>query len=345
VFPPRDIESPAIVRDDAGGLHVVYLHQITHARGIYYLYSEDNGESWEPPLLLSKPGVDWTIASAYYAFDLLLVGDTLHIAWEQRGQEDSGIFYVQGRARDWSYPRAVAPGGIWPKLATMDDGRLLLLSTGVVPGIETICLKRQNVSLDGGNTWSPTQRILEPVAGCLGSMHVLRDNDGGYHLVASAYVEYTYVEKIWSSEWVGKAWSRPELASWAGVLYKDLGRQPDFPNATISEGNVLHAVFHVDEGHIWYIRRPLSASQLPRLAYPAPTSDVPDKTELVAAGTLPITPEPTFSPIATWPPQESELAGRPLGSGSAIVPSVVGGIAGATLIGIALAWSYAGRRK
>jgi hypothetical protein len=340
-----NIRSYDMALDDSGGLHIAYIHAGVESSGVYYLQSQDGGEHWEQPLLLSEPGPDWSRASLYYDIDLLPVNQILHVVWKQEGVI---VKHARRRLDDtaWSHPKTIDEDGRKPKLAAMNSGRLMMLSLGSVPGYNKICLKRQNVSLDRGRTWEDVERILAPVAGCLGWMYVLEDSDGNYYLIASAY-EYIdveeFIEKIWWSKWDGQGWTRPRVALWPGMSYEALGTQPDFPSATISQGNLLHVVFHTDEGNIWYTRRPLPASQASLRTFPTPTSEGTSETPSPKASQV---PGPTEGPTSVSHSQQNPELNRSLPpTQGSLPPHILGVIASAIVVGGVVAWSLMKRRN
>lgn len=329
----------AIAIDDADILHIVYLHAGAPEPGIYYLRSEDGGESWQSPLLLSDQGWDtWPQNQQWYVVALLPVRDTLHVVWYQEG---FGAVYMQGEARgqEWSYPELVPQGGKWPNLVALDDNRLLLLTTGEIEGINSICLKLQNLSLDAGHTWSDARQTAQPAKGCLGLVNVLRDRNGGYHMVLSGRTNFLdEPERIWYADGNGEQWNPAQLVTWPGVPYEILGTQPDFPFATISNGNLLHAVFHSDTGQIWYTRRSLSASQVQPIVFPTPTivpiatpTSTPNNTPLEVMQPTPTsTTRPLPEPLRYMNPQPPPISG--------IHPILAGGILSAIMLGVIFTW-------
>ena len=307
----RMIGPAKIILGNEGEIYVAYLHPSAEPPGVYFLRSEDHGDTWSLPALVSDP--NWPAGNvgrnSYFGVDLLLVEDVLHLVWQQ---PDGDLGYARSAAPGlaWSSPMLLPPGN-WPRMVALDAQRLLILAIGSPPGDEGICFKMQYTSSDEGLNWSGPEKILQPqIKGCLG-VDVALDADGRANMVASAYTNLGGgVAYMWYSQFDNGMWLPPQLMSWPAMPYPSLGDQPDFPTAAITEGNLLHAVFHVTEGRIWYTSRRLSAAWVqPAASIPSPTIPVvntatplpslaaPTPTLLAPLGQAPGQTIGTFSPI------------------------------------------------
>lgn len=322
-----------IDQDEQGVLHVVYLHQLTDLPGVFHMQSTDGGTTWSNPVPLSDDieFIEPEGRQRYY-LDLLAVDGTLHVVWVQ---PENTLSYVRSSdgGTTWSRPRRL-PGGIWPNLAALDDQLIAIFYTGSAPGNELVCLKLQTVSANRGSSWSAPQDILNSqVRGCLGRINVVQDSQGGNHLVVSAYQDLgTDVERIWTSQQTANNWTAPSVVTWEGVEYEALGRQPDFPSAAVAAGNVLHVVFHTDDGRIWHTQRDLAAAPLSPITYPTPALVLtPDTTPAASEsqGTT-VTPSetPLPAPVAAPPLSVGQTPPGQLG----IDPTLVGVAAGTAVI-------------
>ena len=348
----------AIALDDTDILHVLYYDAGAEEPGIYYLRSENGGTNWEAPVLISEPKTTstWSQALQRDIFDLLPVGDTLHAAWIQ----DSKVYYSRGlaRGREWSDSQVLQAAN-WPNLVVLDDRSLLLLATGTLPGDNTICYKLQNTSQDGGFTWNARHILMPHIRGCLGVINVVRAYDGSRHLITSAYrSEDLQLLGIYYSRWGGSDWQVPERATWSGLSNESFGTQIDFPQATISTGNILHVVFHVDEGRIWYIHRKLPSPPAPLLTYPPPTtgstettpisrptSEQLSETDPIVAPTSTRVPRPTPTPSTSpVPKQVSRFDSRLPFTDNTLFPIFLSLVASAVLVSLSILWNFSRRR-
>jgi hypothetical protein len=268
--PFRSIGPFDVALDDQEILHVVYWHAGADIPGVYYTRSSD-GVHWDFPLMISNGNwPDVQFSRQEYQVSVLPVGDVVYAAWSE---PDFKIFQANGfqGGESWSYPHQFQSTGQWVSQSYLPNDGLGLFSIGTPPGNLGICFKMQATSPDKGNTWGEGKIILEPyIKGCLGKMTVLADNQRNTHLVTSAYLFDAPAnnEKIWYSSWELGGWQVPQLVSWPGFDYTQLGDQPDFPTAAISLGNQLNIVFHVTEGRIWYTQCKLPADAVQPVSFP-----------------------------------------------------------------------------
>jgi len=282
-----------IVQDSGGTLCVVFSDSSSGNPKLYFVRSEDNGRTWSAPLVLSNDVVE-----GRFQVSLLAHNDALHVAF----LSEDGVQHLRSddAGTNWSPPVSLEVMGQWPKLVGLDDEQLLLLTVGTTE--EESCVKLQNRSPDSGRNWGETQVLFLPVRGCLGNAPIQVDSGGDQHLVMSAYLRPAFVEMMWHSVWLGDQWAAAELLHWPKLSYEAFGTQPDFPTAAISEGNILHAAFMVDEGHIWYTKKRLSATALQSNVFPTPTETAIE----VAATDATLTPArmetPEAQALVTTPP-------------------------------------------
>jgi hypothetical protein len=343
--PGGSIGPVALALDDAGVLHVIYMHAGAPDPGVYHLRSEDGGKEWSSPLLISDPRWrSWPINQQRYVVDVLSLNDALHVVWYQQGL---GLVYTQGRSngQEWSSPEVIPGAGQWPSLVALDENQLLLLTTGAID--DDICLKLQNISQDERQTWSTAQRTAQPAKGCLGRVNAVRDAEDGYHLLMSGRTTFlNEPERIWYASGNGQRWQPAQLVTWRGVPYELLGSQPDFPSATISHGNILHAVFHTNSGRIWYTRRVLPASPAVTQAFPAP---MPEPTATLSAPGNDLSSEKVQEKAteraAALSEELRDPSNQPLNNELGVLPIYLAAIPSGIMVGIFLLWNLLSRRN
>lgn len=186
-------------------------------------------------------------------------------------------------------------------------------------------------SADGGQTWSAISEVVAPApesaigtGGLTGFPAIVVDATGVLHLVsATGGGDYYF-------RWAEGQWSAPVLISpgldGAGVT--GISRSLEQPSVALSEGNLLHAVFHDGFQRIWHTMQQVDAPhEEPRLL---PTA-APDAT---ITPTSPSPPGPTAtSPTSVSTPSSDTAATA--GSGQARLFAVALGTTLALIIVVA----------
>jgi hypothetical protein len=347
--PGGNVQMPRIAIDENGILHIAVM-LTAEQPGVYYIRSFDRGETWELPRPISDLSVtDWRQGRLRYQIDMLSINETIHVVWQQIASDGpSKMAYVRGyeSGNEWSIPEYMQEGGSWPKLTLLSDETLLLASVGE-SAAGKICMKRQSISTDQGESWSPMEIVFAPVKGCLGSAPIATDGDGTAHLVMSAYNSTLVVERIWYTVRGSEGWRDPEELLWPGISYenRDLGTQPDFPSSAITGGNLLHAVFMTDEGNIWYSTLKLEASEIQPIVYPLPEEITTESSTTNDSSTiLEIQPHEDGSSEITDPVPSQNLGSDSPENTYPGNPFMLGVIASAALIVIVVLISLRRRR-
>lgn len=311
------LRSIQIAQDGQGTLHAVFTGSDGTQTGAYYLRSSDRGRTWTGVHLLAED-----VLGGRFRLHLLWHEGALHLA----AQSARGVRYLRSDDGGTTWPTTtwLEETGNWPQLVALERGRLLLLTVGTVR--DAYCMKLQNRSPDNGQSWEEISPILLPARGCLGNAPVQQDSAGNRHLVMTAYLRPAYVDMVWHSVWDEGQWRPAEPLLWSEQPYESLGTQPDFPSAAISTGNRLHALFVVDEGHIWYTQRDLPAPAIPAMVYPTPT--LAKEASTIAVPTA--TPATAFLPPA--------LASAPPDPGRALLAYLLPILASLAVVGCAILW-------
>jgi len=248
-----------------GGVHVVYS-RLTGSLGgdgnVYYLQSLDNGHTWSEPLVLSNvpDAVDYDSFGVRIAIDQ---ANIIHVVWEETRSPSwiGRIIYYTRRLPDsaiWENPIVLSnpnPNNtFWeeaPSIVVDSNGDVhLVWVCGVVTN------RCYRYSLDNGENWSLTERILGNFESLAGWDDFFADADGGIHLVAQlrSPENVYHAQKFQGNDW-GMPFPAYTLAEAA---------QAHYISAALTQGNLLHVVSTSDSGGvIWYGVGSLPISAIP----------------------------------------------------------------------------------
>jgi len=313
---------PAKLGDDAGSVHVVIdennkMHVVFTVpngqdQGIYYLYSEDGGQSWSLPRLIPDTRVD---PESDIRNGRLAVGDdgTIHVAWWWIEEfPPKGVFYIRSTDGGDTWSDLLFMEGTFQELdvATVGEQEVHLVWSSTVPER----YKWYRWSKDGGRTWTPAMKWPE-LGGFHGWSGMAVDSDGILHLsIASSHAALREAvnngslirdEALIHTQWDGNRWSELEL-----VLLNAPLEEENMKNAAIaiSEGNLVHLLVQyplaIDEERpyhydVYYSQRRVNSSYI--APQPLPTIE-PTPSPTIATSAQPTivpTPTPTVSLIAT----------------------------------------------
>jgi hypothetical protein len=296
-----------------GVLHVVYAVPVNEGRGIYYVRSEDGGQSWRlPGQVFDAAGLGWTAAG----MPRLAVGaqGSVHVVWVHSSlsldRPPQGIYYAfsEDEGETWSEPLEVAKGAYtWPQVVASETGQMHVL---------------WNEAAEGGvwHRWSPggsstrTETVegwtrAERMAGwsnVRGPMGLAADGAGRLHL-ASLGLDDSGESALLYTTWGDAAEPAAADRRWTKQEVFRLGLEPDDPGIGMALQPALGKLDIVFVGQepegeepvlkgLWHTGRAVSpAGASPPTAVPTRPTEAPLSTP---------TPGPT--PTAT-----RDLAGGP----------------------------------
>jgi hypothetical protein len=210
------IDAPAfwgkLLVDSQGGMHILYSDFYGEDPGVYYIRSMNQGNSWSSPLWLD-PDISDDHAPTIVSFDID-DQDSLHALW----------FYVDSTTTmgQWiRYSQSSDGGNTWSLPTTIDeadesDDELRLPYPEFKAGDNEIHViwagdyqthREHRYSLNSGQTWSPTTRILGDLNGQALGGGVDFDSQGRLHYVT----QIRYPQGIYHSYWDNDTWSIPSL--------------------------------------------------------------------------------------------------------------------------------------
>lgn len=268
---PQAIAASAVawqmVSSPNGVLHLAYVrttHSTVLPAGIYYRRSTNGGQTWTPAVPLHTT-IYFRLVEADAAYLTLAAGTTggVAVAWTDPEQEMAAYVISTDGGASWSAPseitapREMSEAGsraTQPRFAFLASGEILRLWEAA-PAMMG-CAIYQQLSRDGGATWSAPERVLDNLTRCPETVHLkplpqgdlmaeLRDEDGGLTLTAA--------EAITNSEGVERIrWAAPKSLAFTfqdgereNAIYLD-----DLNVITINAGGLLIAG-HGPEDEIW----------------------------------------------------------------------------------------------
>lgn len=314
--------------DDEGVLHVVYA-----ARGqdVYYMRSEDEGQSWSNPVAVSS--VEPAEATAFPGLAIDPQG-RIHVVWEAGQLPDGlpslGLFYAgsQDGGQSWSAPRLFSQlEGAYtePEVIAPADGTVHILWNGRA-GTGG---RYHQYSADGGATWSAINDIMARSmgGGQTGPPAVAVDSAGRLHM-ATGTDETSY------AAWDGHNWSPAyDIAS-----YDEFGNM-EHQSIAVARGNELYVAANGNGlRQILLIRGVTVAPEVVSAPGPSPAA-APQATPLPASAAE----QPTSAPAPAGGTLSPELAGPPAAD-DPIIPILLS--SGVALLTVAVAVALGiGRRR
>lgn len=295
--------------DSQGNFHIVYSKLEGKEAGIYYVYSRDQGDTWSQSFWVD-PDIPTNYQPERAIFLRDEATDKLHIMYKYAeviddnavGKEIRHVF-SHNLGRSWSFPTIID---------VADDADDELRAGGLVFNVHndvahvvwsgTSTTRREHrYSLDGGRTWSETERVFGELNGSAGDS-LLFDGSGNLQFLG----QIRFPQGMWNMTFRDGGWENPELVYLIRLSDDDehQGIHIHAINAAVSQGNLLMATFTnaPSEGHLnlyAMFRRIDDAAFLPPLPMPTLTPS-PEPTAIDQA-----TPIPTV--VATLPPELANL--------------------------------------
>lgn len=259
------IGTAAITGNGEGELVIAYGGRL-RGRGLYEVRSEDGGNTWSGPALVSPmrtqdlwPGAIWLEDGG--DGQIFAVWDTVN----SRG--------LREEVRYGRYDPALRGWTDIAVLAGVDSDQELLGAPSIIKnGNELIVFYQDDFpptkfvrrSIDGGRTWSAPVRPFPHIGG-YGYAFLVRDSAGTIHLVVGNRLPDPEIHGMWHSQLVGSQWLplEPIISGPAGPSF-----DPSSPTAVISQGNVLLATWsnnvrRESSTGAWYSYAILDAPELP----------------------------------------------------------------------------------
>jgi len=285
-----------LIVDSKGIMHIVYSDFYGEAPGVFYISSNDLGNTWSSPLWLDTD-IPEDYAPTIVSFDID-DQDGLHAIW----------FYVDPATTNgqWiRYSRTEDGGDTWTLPMTIDiadeseDELRLPYPEFQVEGNEVHVIwagdsqthREHRYSLNRGQSWSPTSRILGDLVGqALG---------GGLEFDAAERLHYVtqirYPQGIYHTYWDSGTWSIPSL------IYFILGGANESYGDRVHAHNVRLAIRNGNQLVVTFTTSPTDP-QMVLYEMHLTLNDVPEIIPLSTPTAIPTsTPTPTPQLATTEP--------------------------------------------
>jgi hypothetical protein len=339
-YKQNNVTTPDLIVDSRNVLHVVYAISIGDASGIYYVYSDDQGDHWSEPAIVYKNfRSDRMVDSPRIAAG---PEGSLHVVWTEYNFPDTfpaiGIRYTHRLPGEtsWGNMISLADGPYRDSaIAVRNNVEVHVVWSGTQP--DRFKFHRQ--SLDDGKTWRDSYRNQE-VGGYQGYPALVVDSSQGLHWITVGTDFNTLLDSLAYFQWLESGWSSGEMTTPNFVS----GNNPMNVGAAIALGNELHIVvsYPVEsvgnvngyQMDIYYFNRPIDAPAI-------------QPVELI----LPTLP-PTLTPAPTQAPSQDSTSLPPAFdpkppnlSNTTMGPFLVGALAATVFLIINLLISSSRKRR
>lgn len=312
--------------DQHGRLNVIIARKddvIAQSHTLYYLQSDDNGNSWSDPVpvaTLVAPEPSYVLGGL--ALDQI---GRIHVAWDLRSMEYAS-FSQLGYLRSvdgglsWSEPVSLATGSrpfgvAMPAAFAFGENEIHL--TWDVPD------RLHKFSSDGGNTWSASAPIMDLGAAFGGYNKLAKDSAGILHVISAVG------EGVFHATWNGSGWNPKEAVDTRSF-------DPHGQQFVICQGNRLHVAYYdrTGENEIWYL---IKTTNAPELARAAITTSEAAPTAIPLVVTEPSV-TPTRSTATPLPNSSQDGLRNSSPTSSGVLPMIIGvAPAGLLVIGVVIA--------
>jgi hypothetical protein len=322
----------ALMGNDQGHLYVVYDAK-TEGVGLYEVHSTNYGLTWSQPvpIYLTYDNRHWP-AAVELTLDPAGRLHAVWSVWNQAGTSDA-VYYARLEPDTWlwSKPLLLAQRDSgeyeadWASIIAY-QGELFVIYQDGFPA--TRYLRR---SQDWGETWSEPVKPW-PHVGEYSAADFLVDSSDVLHVILGNR-NGDCCHGMWHGVWRGNQWA-PLDALVTGPKTPEF--DPSWPNAVLSQGNVLLATWWTDTGGgprngAWFSFGVLNTAELPLVAFPTPTPTAspapPTPTE--ANAQLPVS---TSTIVSSKPAVTQASQARPHSVFTPNMTLIVGAIPAATLV-------------
>jgi BNR repeat-like domain len=336
------VSAPYITVDQAGKIYVVYAIPINEDRGIFLTTSTDVGQTWSKPIKVVD-AVDANLEMVDQPQILITSDEHIHVTWKAYkligDNSPIGVYYVRSEdnGKSWTDPETLVEGEVyWSNFASTEGSIIhLIWQDKTFRGFGL----RQQVSLDGGQTWSRPTTIID-VGISLVPASLATGSGSQATLLAMDVDQNTQVLKQWV--WKGDKWIEDATLD----LSSDASIQTQALSSAIFPLGKLGAVYsQVEPGKVegendfklFFVERKIQSASGSPVSTPVQTQQ-PSLTITPRAETS-ITPTPTSTQIVT-PTQATatvaDATAQPISSGRTRTETIIGLALIFVVVGVAI---------
>ncbi len=287
---------PSLSLDEAGGLHLTYVIPLNENRGVYYLYSGDQGQTWtEPQLVFDAVAAGWSmVGEAHQTRD---AAGRLHVMFTRNS------LLATGQSLGVFYARSEDGGATWTATADVSAGaadhpRLIAVAADQIHRLWVVTSSGKlevwhQTSIDGGATWSEAERALDSTVGVTADIGLATDGNGTVFMTGIQHAAESS-DTLFSGRWDGQVWTDYERVP--------LGYEASDGAGTVTimlPQGLLGAFYRVQaftaggtpKYAVGYTQRPVTIGEM----VVVPTFTPPPPSTATAAPTV----EPTLAPSPT----------------------------------------------
>ena len=234
----------ALTSDDDGRLHLVYSPE--HKVALSYMQSQDGGETWDAPQPIESETESPFVVNARVLVDQ---SGVIHLAWFNSDIGHWGL--------EVYYARSVDGGSTWENIRLVDTQAAGSYESNYGPawvdigisGRNTIHLiwdgspigqRWEQISTDGGITWSDTLPLFGELRGITGLNALVMDSAQDLHLITGR-LGTPDQNNLMVASWTGNEWG--EIEPIAGSPASS-----ERPSAAVALGNRLFVAWESEPG-------------------------------------------------------------------------------------------------
>ncbi len=239
-----------LAAEPTGRLYLAYLrtaHRASEPAGLYVRRSSHGGESWTSPRPIYT-SVYLRLLSADEAYLRVAgSGDSAYVLFDDPRRGQSLLFTSSDGGVTWRGPQPLGDaeqGAVNPQVAALNADEALLLWQA--RRATTACALYQQLTADGGATWSAPERVLDKLGSCAISLR--RDPRGQPLVVASGSGG-----SLTLAAWQGGRWTEPKTLR-ASVQDPSTGRVLTLEAAQLAFLDDRHALLALgQDGDVWFV--------------------------------------------------------------------------------------------
>ena len=294
--------------NDRGELVITYGGQ-SDGNGVYWVYSEADGNAWTEPSPLFFTYYDnlTSMGSQIYVGQ----SNQSHVVWNTVNQQGQGgkIYYsnFNFESQKWKEPITLAEkakggklalGTLTPSVIEYNGNIIVSYYDGINNG------NWWRLSHDRGETWTEPSQVSSQHVGTNGSLSFAIDSQNSLHAFFGQRIN-DLNHGMWHTIWTGYGWSTITPVVSGPQVRDEIGGNgfdPKSARAVISQGNVVLVTWVTDgfagENGVWFSYTTLDTPELPTIepnkVMPPVTIDISDSSVVTPSALITTTDSSTL---------------------------------------------------